>query len=193
MLKSVHNKLLALFLLIAFSFLASQLLELNLSDKRTYPKRLSPTICKPTFPDGDGPYYQTNAPFREKLSPDEALGEQLIVHGKLLKSDCKTVVPNAVLDIWQADPNGKYQADSFRGRVKTDNEGNYEFETLMPKGYGEGTGYRPPHIHFKVWVDDKLIITSEMFFPEVKGTPGFDEAYIMDLQPPYGYHDIILP
>ena len=160
-----------------------------------------PTNCIPTFPDGGGPYYYPDAPFRKVLVPQNTKGEKLIVRGKLLKNDCKTSVSNAVLDIWQADETGTYQKDWYRGKVRTDSGGNYEFETVMPKGYGSGTGYRPSHIHFKVFINDKLIITSEMFFPEVQGKPGFNDAYIMKLEKKntwgkivnYGYHHIVLP
>ncbi len=161
----------------------------------------SPQECKPTFPDGDGPYYKQNSPMRAKLVPDKNNGEKLIVKGKILQNDCKTPVANAILDIWQANEKGNYQDEWYRGKVQVNSKGNYTFETVVPKGYGEGTAYRPPHIHFKVFVENKLIITSEMFFPEVKGKPGFNDEYIMDLKTKekneknehQGYHDIILP
>ncbi len=83
----------------------------------------------------------------------------------------------------------------------TNEEGKYTIATMIPKGYGEGTGYRPPHIHFKVFIDNREIITSQMFFPEAKGKRGFDDAYIMDLREEHrmgkrvftGAHDIVMP
>jgi protocatechuate 3,4-dioxygenase beta subunit len=160
-----------------------------------------PEICQSTFPDGDGPYYYPNTPYRKKFVPNKNNGEKLIVSGRLFKSDCKTVIPNATLDIWQADENGNYQKDWYRGKIKTDAQGKYRFETVMPKGYGKGTGYRPAHIHFKIEINNQVLVTSEMFFPVVKGQAGFDDAYIMKLEKKnewgktvtYGYHDIILP
>jgi protocatechuate 3,4-dioxygenase beta subunit len=157
--------------------------------------------CKPTFRDGGGPYYKPNSPFREKIVPEINNGEKLIVTGKVLKTDCATPVPNAVVDIWQANETGSYQDEWYRGRIKSDDSGNYKFETVIPKGYGEGTGYRPPHIHFKIFAGGKEIITSQMFFPEAKGKSGFDEAYIMKVETAgdsgskvhNGYHNIILP
>lgn len=150
-------------------------------DKRIATKQTSSKPCIPTFEDGDGPYYQQNSPFRKKLVPEGSKEPRMTVRGKVLKADCKTPLSDIVLDIWQADNTGKYQQEWFRGRIKSDKQGNYEFETIMPKGYGEGTGYRPPHIHFKVWQDNNLLITSEMFFPEVKRKPGFDDAFIVTL------------
>lgn len=167
-----------------------------------YPDTQTGKPCTPTFKDGDGPYYYPDAPFRTDLAPEKNNGEKLIVRGRLLQNDCRTAVPGAVLDIWQADETGTYQKDWYRGKIRTGDDGGYYFETIMPEGYGEGTGYRPPHIHFKVISEDGLIITSEMFFPDVIGREGFNEAYVMKLEKKKkafgkeffeGSHDIIIP
>lgn len=158
-------------------------------------------LCVPAFVDGGGPYYKSNVPFRKKITPDQNDGEKLIVKGKVLKNDCKTAMSDVVIDIWQASEEGSYEDEYYRGKVRSDKDGNYSFETIMPKGYGEGTAYRPPHIHFKIFINNSEIITSQMFFPEAKGKPGFEEAYIMNLESKrlfgkvrhYGYHNIILP
>ncbi len=159
------------------------------------------TKCVATFVDGGGPYYKPDAPFRELIADTNAEGEILTVTGKVLFYDCETPLDNAVLDIWQANAEGNYEDEWYRGKVTADEEGNYTFTTVVPKGYGEGTGYRPPHIHFKVHYNDRELITSQMFFPEVKGREGFDDAYIMELETVEndgvithkGYHNIILP
>ena len=157
--------------------------------------------CEPTFVDGGGPYYKANSPFREKIVPDQNNGQKLIVGGKILRNDCKTIVANAVLDIWQADEAGEYREEWYRGQVKSDNNGDFSFESVVPKGYGEGTGYRPPHIHFKVFIEGKEIITSQMFFPDVKGREGFNDSYIIKLEEKNedgsnifkAFHNIVLP
>lgn len=157
--------------------------------------------CVPTFMDGGGPYYKPDSPFRSKIVPDDNKGEKLVVTGRLLRNDCNTPVPGAVIDIWQANESGNYEDEWYRGRITSDKEGNFVFESVIPKGYGEGTGKRPPHIHFKVFENGAEIITSQMFFPEISGTEGFDDAYIMKLETTTksgtsvhsGYHDIILP
>lgn len=157
--------------------------------------------CTPAFADGDGPYYLPDSPTRYKIVPDKNNGEKLVISGRLLRNDCKTLVKGATVDIWQADETGNYQKEWYRGRVVTDNFGRYKFETVVPNGYGEGTAFRPPHIHFKIWEGGKLLVTSEIFFPESKGKPGFEDAYIMKLNDSrlskvFGYvgtHDIVLP
>jgi protocatechuate 3,4-dioxygenase beta subunit len=174
--------------------------EQILTDPAT-PETETATDCTPTFRDGGGPYYKSNAPFRNKISPDNHSGEKLIVEGKILRNDCKTLVAEAVLDVWQANETGNYEDEWYRGQVRTSADGSYMFETVIPKGYGQGTGYRPPHIHFKVFVGGTEAVTSQMFFPEAKGRAGFDDAYIMTLETKqeagqtihYGYHNIILP
>lgn len=138
--------------------------------------------CVPAFADGGGPYYLPNAPYRDVIHPADHDGEVLTVSGRVVSTDCTTPVADAVIDIWQADETGVYVDDWYRGQIRTGDDGEYRFETVVPKGYGEGTGYRPPHIHFKVRVDNREVVTSQMFFPETAGTPGFDDAYIMDVK-----------
>ena len=156
--------------------------------------------CVPTFQDGGGPYYQSNSPFRSNIAPEDHTGEELTVTGKILQSDCVTPLANITLDIWQANESGNYEDGWYRGQVSTNDEGVYSFTTVVPKGYGEGTGYRPPHIHFKVWQGDQLLITSQMFLP-ISREQGIEDAYIIRLESTptngttthQGYHDIILP
>ena len=124
-------------------------------------------------------YYLPGQPFREKVVPDDHNGRTLLVSGQLWESDCVTPIADAVIDIWQADETGEYQDEWYRGQIRTGSDGEYKFETVMPLGYGEGTAYRPPHIHFKVHIDGRLVATSQMFFEDVRGRTGFNDAYII--------------
>jgi protocatechuate 3,4-dioxygenase beta subunit len=158
------------------------------------------TNCIPTFVDGGGPYYLANAPFRSNLAPTTTQGEQLTVSGKVLARDCITPLSNVTIDIWQANESGNYEDEWYRGQITTDNQGNYSFVTVVPKGYGEGTAFRPPHIHFKIWQNGSELITSQMFLPASRAQ-GIEEAYIMKLETSQtaakttqqGYHNIIIP
>lgn len=187
---------------IAVSVLATAWLLTNYSQKQDVFAFTEAQPCLPTFKDGGGPYYLPDQPFRENIAPNENDGERLVVQGRLLESDCSTPISEGVLDIWQANEDGNYENEWYRGQVVADEQGFYAFETVIPLGYGEGTAYRPPHIHFKVHIDGEEQITSQMFFPEIQGTPGFKDEYIMavDTKTPilgepihYGYHNIILP
>lgn len=157
--------------------------------------------CIPAFADGGGPYYIENVPSRHMLAPKNAKGQTLIIKGRVLKQDCKTPIAGVVLNIWHADAAGNYQNDWYRGKITSKGDGQYYVETIIPKGYGQGTAFRPPHIHFKVFVNNQEIITSQMFFPDVKGKTGFGDGYIMRVEEKeirgekilYANHDIILP
>jgi protocatechuate 3,4-dioxygenase beta subunit len=156
--------------------------------------------CVPTFVDGGGPYYQPSTPFRQNLAPETNQGQKLIVSGKVMRSDCQTPMPDVVLDLWQANETGSYEDEWYRGRITTSESGSYTFESVLPQGYGQGTAYRPPHIHFKVWDGKQEIITSQMFLPAARDQR-IEEAYIVDLETKeevgqtvfYATHNIILP
>jgi protocatechuate 3,4-dioxygenase beta subunit len=156
--------------------------------------------CIPTFRDGGGPYYQANTPLRTNLAPETNTGEMLTVTGTIVAADCVTPLANVILDIWQANESGNYEDEWYRGRVETNDRGEYSFTTVVPKGYGEGTAYRPPHIHFKVWQNNQELVTSQMFLPASRAQ-GIEEAYIMKLETEtkngvtshQGQHTIILP
>jgi protocatechuate 3,4-dioxygenase beta subunit len=156
-----------------------------------------PEPCVPTFADGGGPYYKANVPFRDDIAPEAHAGEPLMVQGRIWNGDCSAPLAGVVLDVWQASEEGEYEAGWYRGRVTTGDDGSFSFSTVVPEGYGEGTGYRPPHIHFKVWGGNRLLITSQMFFSEAAGRPGFDEAYIMQVEKQgegwEAWHDIVVP
>lgn len=91
-------------------------------------------------------------------------GQRIDLKGRLLDSDGRGV-PNALIEIWQANAAGRYTdpADpSFMpldpnftgaGRCITDNDGNYHFFTIRPAAYAgpKGTMFRPSHIHFSIF------------------------------------------
>lgn len=96
-------------------------------------------------------------------------GETLYVHGTVRDLDGKPV-PNAVLDVWQADAEGAYEAQlevdeaRLRGKFMSRDDGTYCVRTIAPKGYtipmdgtvGDLIGrtdispFRPAHVHFLV-------------------------------------------
>lgn len=60
-------------------------------------------------------------------------GERVVVSGRLLDGDRRPVA-DGVLEIWQADARGRFDAPGFRGfgRVATDAEGRFRVETVRP-------------------------------------------------------------
>jgi protocatechuate 3,4-dioxygenase beta subunit len=142
--------------------------------------------------DVEGPLYREDPPWREKpvkiYEEYEGVetGDVLFVHGKVTSTD-GAPISGAVLDIWQTGPDGGYdiwderQPDyNFRGRFGVDEDGSYEFQTMVPKPYTvptdgpvgrllEATGqhpWRPAHIHFKVEAEGHETLITQVFFPD---------------------------
>ena len=65
------------------------------------------------------------------------------MHGVIRDVDTKKPIPGAVLDIWQASSNGKYdfqdpenQVDNnLRGKFRANEKGEYHFYCLRPTAY----------------------------------------------------------
>jgi len=91
-------------------------------------------------------------------------GQRVVLSGRVLDSDGRGV-PNALVEIWQANAAGRYidvadpgfmPLDPYftgAGRCLTDSSGNYRFMTIRPAAYAgpKGTMFRPAHIHFSVF------------------------------------------
>ena len=141
--------------------------------------------------DVEGPLYREDPPWREKPVKiyEEYEGAQngdvLFVRGRVASTD-GAPLDDAVLDIWQTGPDGGYdiwderQPDyNFRGRFGVDEDGGYEFQTMVPKPYTiptdgpvgrllDATGqhpWRPAHIHFKVEANGHQPLVTQVFFP----------------------------
>ena len=95
----------------------------------------------------------------------EAIGERIIVHGRVLDENARPV-PNALVEIWQANAGGRYRhkKDTYLapidpnfggcGRTLTDENGTYAFHTVKPGAYpwrNWVNNWRPAHIHFSVF------------------------------------------
>src|SRR5215204_5711913 len=50
------------------------------------------------------------------------------------------------------------------GKVKTNNDGIYIIDTIIPKEYGQGDITRPGHIHLKVGVPNQPTLTTQLYF-----------------------------
>jgi catechol 1,2-dioxygenase len=141
--------------------------------------------CRSTAQDIIGPFYRFGAPFQTKLlGPDES-GQRLIVAGTVYSSDCRTRLPNTLIEVWQANDVGLYDTDKpgnfternafrLRGMMLTDQQGNYEFETIVPgrypippnlPGLEKYAGLtRPAHIHFRVSESLHVPLTTQLYF-----------------------------
>ena len=145
--------------------------------------------CLLTSADVLGPFYRAGAPARAKLTDPGEQGEVLVVSGTVYGPDCRTPLPGALLDVWQADHAGLYDIKEpanltdrtqfrLRGRLLTDAQGRYEIETIVPGRYPIPPGLpgleqyagrtRPAHIHFIVMHPLYGPLTTQLYF---KGDP----------------------
>lgn len=122
---------------------------------------------------------------------DEPRGERIIVTGRVLDSNGRPV-PQALIEIWQANAAGRYAHVKDQhpapldpnftgaGRMLTDENGVYRFVTIKPGAYpwfNHYNAWRPAHIHFSVFGRAFLSrLVTQMYFP---GDPlfAFDPIY----------------
>jgi len=75
----------------------------------------------------------------------------------------------------------------FRGRMKTYENGQYRFETLLPGPYPirPGGPLRPKHVHFKVTPPSGESLTTQMYFagdPYNRQDPFYDPSLESDVK-----------
>ena len=106
---------------------------------------------------------------------ERAQGQVIQVMGRVLDHGGRPV-PNARMEIWQANVHGRYTHPSdtnpapldpnFEGyaTLVTDADGRYRFKTIKPGAYPAGPSViRPPHIHFDV-VGRRDRLVTQMYF-----------------------------
>jgi protocatechuate 3,4-dioxygenase beta subunit len=125
---------------------------------------------------GQGPFYTANAPALSNglLVDENEPGQRMIISGRVLNLDCTEVIPNAVIDIWHANDAGAYDNQGFnlRGKITTNSQGFYMFETIKPGKYLNGASFRPSHIHFKITPPGFSEITTQLYFEGDTDIPG---------------------
>jgi hydroxyquinol 1,2-dioxygenase len=109
-------------------------------------------------------------------------GVPLYISGTVRSLD-GTPVPKAVLDVWQADEDGAYEAQlvveeaRLRARYTTREDGSYCIRTIAPKGYSipmdgpvgdlirqtEISHFRPAHVHFLLNVPGYRPLITHLF------------------------------
>jgi protocatechuate 3,4-dioxygenase beta subunit len=111
------------------------------------PEPAQPGELKPTPQEIDGPYFRLGAPMRSNLlEPGDK--PELVLSGRVLNTK-GTPIPNAVVNIWSSDGVGNYDMLGYKytGYVFTDEQGRYEFTTIVPGCYYPRDA---KHIHVKV-------------------------------------------
>lgn len=124
----------------------------------------------------EGPFYLDPKLVRVDLS-EGLTGLPLRLDLRIVEAGACTPVQGARVDVWHADAKGVYsgyegQGDGrrlstvgrtfLRGTQFSDATGAVAFETLYP-GWYPG---RATHVHFKVFVDARTLVTGQMYFPD---------------------------
>lgn len=151
-------------------------------------KLLSESGDIPTSSSILGPFWSPDAPFRDlggSIIVDQHKGQVALMHGVVTDLETKKPVPGAIVDIWQASWNGKYDfqdpdnqtPNNLRGKFRADAEGKYWFYCLKPTAYSLPTDgpagtllkaldrhpMRPAHIHLMITHDDYKPVTTQIF------------------------------
>ena len=126
----------------------------------------------------EGPYYPVNKPVdrdNDLFVLEGAAGRpsgEILAFGGRIYDGSGMPVRGAVIEIWQTDENGAYlhprdPSTSRRdvnfqsyGESVTERNGSYSFRTVMPGAYER----RPRHIHVKVRLDGKELLTTQFYF-----------------------------
>ena len=105
--------------------------------------------------------------------------DKIVIRGRILDGDGKPV-PDAVLEIWQADANGHYpdpneepgpaRSDGFVGfgRVATNDDGEFSFTTIKPGPLANPDESRQaPHLQISLFMRGLLLrLVTRMYFPD---------------------------
>lgn len=132
---------------------------------------------RPTSAELLGPFHKKNAPNVRVLRRRGDPGFPLRVSGTV-HSTRGQILPNALIDVWQADVDGHYDLDGnrYRAKVRPSEDGTYWIETIMPGHYAD----RPAqHIHYLVSAPGHKTLVTQAYFatdPFFGGDPDANHA-----------------
>ena len=113
-----------------------------------------------------GPYFSIGLPWEDgpDVVPAGTDGE-IWLRGHVLDGE-REPIPDALIETWQADPDGRYDTPGFRGfgRCPTDAGGNWAIRTIKPGA----TESQAPHIAVSVFARGLLnrVVTRIYFSDE---------------------------
>jgi protocatechuate 3,4-dioxygenase beta subunit len=126
-----------------------------------------------------GPFYKKKAPDDRVLRRAGDPGMPLSVSGKVWSARGEAL-PGAVVEVWQADHDGRYDLEGYRyrARLPADAEAQYTLATTMPGHY---PGRVCQHIHYLVTAPGHKPLITQLYFatdPAFEGDP--DRNYTKD-------------
>jgi protocatechuate 3,4-dioxygenase alpha subunit len=131
-----------------------------------------------TPPQTVGPFFHVGCSrlSRVDIASKDAPGVHLTVEGRILDGD-GTPVPDAMIEIWQADASGKYAHTQdksldpkFKGyaRAATDQSGRFRFTTIKPGPVAGPDGTtQVPHLAVSIFMRGLMKrLVSRIYFPD---------------------------
>jgi protocatechuate 3,4-dioxygenase alpha subunit len=130
----------------------------------------------PTASQTVGPFFHIGLDplCRKELADPDVPGERVEIEGHVLDGDGNPV-PDALLEIWQADAGGQYPSEAensvkgFRGfgRIPTDKGGRFRFRTIKPGSIvGQDGAVHAPHLNISLFMRGLLLrLVTRMYFP----------------------------
>ena len=128
-----------------------------------------------------------------KMAAEKAQGQHIRLRVIVLDSD-GVGIPDAMIELWQADANGKYnhaadtQPKTFDpeftgfGRLESDQNGEMVFETVLPgRVPGPDGNLQAPHINVHVFSRGILLHSSTRIY--FAGDPANEEDAVLRLVP----------
>jgi protocatechuate 3,4-dioxygenase, alpha subunit len=142
-----------------------------------------------------GPFFHLGMVYleRDNFVAEGVAGERITIRGNVLDGD-REPVPDAVLEIWQADSEGRYPSEfspqnstSARflgfGRIETDDDGEFKFTTIKPGRVLAPEGsLQAPHIVVTLFSRGLLKpLRTRLYFPDEPGN--VDDAVLRQVPP----------
>jgi protocatechuate 3,4-dioxygenase, alpha subunit len=125
-------------------------------------------VAEPTPSQTVGPFFSFGLCSDEKaaLVPADT-PEAIRITGRVLDGEGEPV-PDAMVEIWQADADGRYRPDFGWGRSGCDREGRYSFVTCKPGRVPDGEGgLQAPHLSVLVFARGLLKpVRTRLYFPD---------------------------
>jgi protocatechuate 3,4-dioxygenase alpha subunit len=150
-----------------------------------------------------GPFFHIglNRLYVRDLAGPGVSGQRVEIEGRVLDADGQGV-PDAMIEIWQANAHGKYahpddQQDKptepdFRGygRTPTEEDGSFRFKTIKPgRVPGPDGKLQAPHIVVSVFMRGLLRrLVTRIYFPDDEAN---SEDYVLSLVEPCRRHTLI--
>lgn len=134
---------------------------------------ISPEVCLLSPEVTEGPFYVDPKLVRSDITEGRP-GLPMTLRLQVVTADCRPV-KGARVDVWHCDAMGSYSgvanlgggADTtgqtfLRGTQDTGEDGVARFRTIFP-GWYRG---RTTHVHYKVFLEDRTVLTSQIFFDD---------------------------